>query len=91
MGLLAAVRGDTAGLLGINPAKPWLMVHCGTGGSANNLSAAQYAELLLGSQQQWPDCPCVVTAGPGEEVLGLRAGGGADPRWRGSCLCLRLA
>lgn len=81
-GLLAAVRGDTAGLLGINPAKPWLMVHCGTGGSANNLSAAQYAELLLGLQQQWPDCPCVVTAGPGEEVLAhelaarILAGGG---------------
>ncbi len=81
-GLLAAVRGDTAGRLGINPAKPWLMVHCGTGGSATNISVAQYAELVIGLQQQWPDHPCVITAGPGEEALAgelasaVMAGGG---------------
>ena len=81
-GLLAAVRGDTAGLLGINPAKPWLMVHCGTGGSATNLSLEQYAELILGLQSGWPDHPCVLTAGPGEEQMAeelaqkVGAGGG---------------
>ena len=83
--LLVAVRGDTAGQLGINPAKPWLMVHCGTGGSANNLRLEQYATLILGLQQHYPDYPCVLTAGPGEgemaaalETLVQQGGGHAS-------------
>lgn len=51
-------------LLGINPNKPWVYLHAGSGGSANNLSLQQYAklysELNLASE-------CVLTAGPGEE------------------------
>ena len=67
-GLLTAVRGDTAARLGVNPAKYWLLVHAGSGGSANNLSLQQYADLILALQAARPDRPCILTAGPGEEV-----------------------
>lgn len=67
-GLLTAVRGDTAARLGVNPAKYWLLVHAGSGGSANNLSLEQYAKLILALQAARPDRPCILTAGPGEEV-----------------------
>ncbi|EGR1891019.1 lipopolysaccharide heptosyltransferase family protein [Vibrio vulnificus] len=49
--------------LSIEAHKPWVMVHAGTGGSANNLTLAQYAELLKGIEQ---DFQLIVTAGPGE-------------------------
>jgi len=64
---LARVRAETAAALGIPAQQPWLMVHAGSGGSANNLSLDQYARLILGLQA---DCsaPCVLTAGPGEEA-----------------------
>ncbi len=81
-GLLTTVRGDTAARLGVDPAKPWLMVHAGSGGSANNLSLSQYAELILALQAARPDCPCILTAGPGEEAQAralagqIQAGGG---------------
>lgn len=79
---LNRVREDTAVCLGIAADVPWLMVHAGTGGSANNLTLPQYAELVAGLQQV-QSMPCVVTAGPGEEdkaqaLVGLIAGLGGQ-------------
>lgn len=65
---LARVRAETAGKLGLDVARPWLMVHAGSGGSANNLSIAQYARLIIKLNQACPELQCVLTAGPGEET-----------------------
>ncbi|MCW8348052.1 glycosyltransferase family 9 protein [Vibrio sp. ZSDZ65] len=48
----------------LNKARPWLFVHAGSGGSANNLSIEQYADLVAGMTR---DVEVVLTAGPGEE------------------------
>ncbi|GJH43591.1 glycosyltransferase family 9 protein [Pasteurella canis] len=45
--------------------KKWIFVHSGSGGSATNLSLAQYAELIVGLLQQF-DCHIILTAGPNE-------------------------
>ncbi len=50
--------------LGLNKSKPWLYVHAGSGGSANNLSITQYATLVANIDG---DFEVVLTAGPGEE------------------------
>ncbi|RTZ14790.1 lipopolysaccharide heptosyltransferase family protein [Vibrio aquaticus] len=44
--------------------KPWIYVHAGSGGSANNLSLQQYTDLVTGLEGE---CEIVLTAGPGEE------------------------
>lgn len=49
--------------LSIDASQPWVMVHAGTGGSSNNLSACQYATLLKGIEHEFQ---LIVTAGPGE-------------------------
>lgn len=51
--------------LGIGGDKKWLFVHSGSGGSANNLSPAQYAQLITGLLQAF-DCYVILTAGPNE-------------------------
>ncbi|PWI33178.1 ADP-heptose--LPS heptosyltransferase [Vibrio albus] len=51
--------------LDICPDKRWLFVHAGTGGSANNLSLEQYADLITAIEA---DFELVITAGPGEEA-----------------------
>ncbi|MGQ0286360.1 glycosyltransferase family 9 protein [Pasteurellaceae bacterium 22721_9_1] len=51
--------------LGLDKDKKWLFVHSGTGGSANNLSLSQYAELIQGILGGF-DCQVVLTAGPNE-------------------------
>lgn len=51
--------------LGISTNKKWIFVHSGSGGSATNLSLAQYAELIQGLLTEF-DCNAVLTAGPGE-------------------------
>ncbi len=61
---LEAQRTKLVNQLQLNPSLPWVMVHAGTGGSANNLSLAQYAELLQGLDTPFQ---LVITAGPGEE------------------------
>ncbi len=53
--------------LGIAPNKKWVFVHSGSGGSANNLSLTQYAELINGILAQF-DCHIVLTAGPNESA-----------------------
>ncbi|MGC7559869.1 glycosyltransferase family 9 protein [Pasteurella sp. PK-2025] len=51
--------------LGLDVAKKWVFVHSGSGGSATNLSLAQYARLISGLLSQF-DCQIVLTAGPNE-------------------------
>ncbi|SMB90516.1 ADP-heptose:LPS heptosyltransferase [Pasteurella testudinis DSM 23072] len=53
-------------LLELSPSKKWVFVHAGTGGSANNLTLRQYAEIVQGLNQSL-DCQIVLTAGPGEK------------------------
>ncbi|HBC3996357.1 TPA: glycosyltransferase family 9 protein [Vibrio cholerae] len=62
---LAAQRSKLAEQLELNPAKAWLFIHAGSGGSANNLSLAQYCELVTGVMDEHKQV--VLTAGPGEE------------------------
>ena len=54
-------------LLNITQDKKWLFVHSGSGGSANNLSLAQYADLIRGLLAQF-DIYVVLTAGPNESA-----------------------
>lgn len=65
---LSAIRLQIANELNISSSVGWLMVHCGSGGSANNLSLEQYAELVMLLQKTKPNCCVVLTAGPGEET-----------------------
>ncbi len=66
---LANFRLEQAKRLGIDAARPWLLVHAGSGGSANNLSPGQYAELIGRLRQSFPEAQPVLTAGPGEQAL----------------------
>lgn len=50
--------------LSLHSDKPWIYVHAGSGGSANNLSLQQYTQLVCGLEG---DFEVVLTAGPGEE------------------------
>ncbi|GAL22034.1 ADP-heptose-lipooligosaccharide heptosyltransferase II [Vibrio maritimus] len=61
---LAKKKEKLSEQLGLNKAKPWLYVHAGSGGSANNLSLQQYCSLLTALED---DFELVLTAGPGEE------------------------
>ncbi|PJG84583.1 glycosyltransferase family 9 protein [Conservatibacter flavescens] len=45
--------------------KKWVFVHAGTGGSANNLSLKQYADLILEILAKF-NCEIILTAGPNE-------------------------
>lgn len=64
--LLAQKQKLSTGL-GLSMEKPWLYVHAGSGGSANNLSLQQYADLVAGVIAE-NDLDVVLTAGPGEEA-----------------------
>lgn len=66
---LAGFRVQQAAALGIAADRPWLLVHAGSGGSANNLSAGQYGQLIRGLCRQFPGVQPVLTAGPGEQAL----------------------
>lgn len=48
--------------------KHWMMVHAGSGGSANNLSLAQYEELVAALAKRLPDWVFVLTAGSAEQT-----------------------
>ncbi|WP_116474818.1 glycosyltransferase family 9 protein [Zobellella maritima] len=65
----AAFRSKQAQSLGISAERPWLLVHAGSGGSANNLSVQQYAELLGQLGRDFPEAQPILTAGPGEQAL----------------------
>ncbi|MGO4999634.1 glycosyltransferase family 9 protein [Oceanisphaera sp. W20_SRM_FM3] len=66
---LAAFKAEQARQLGIAADKPWLLVHAGSGGSANNVSISQYADLTRRLQAAYPQLQAVLTAGPGEQAL----------------------
>ncbi|MBA2777888.1 glycosyltransferase family 9 protein [Billgrantia kenyensis] len=72
---IEAQREEIASELDLDASRPWLFLHAGSGGSAVNLSTAQYAKLAAaidsrltatGIQAHW-----VLTAGPGEEQTAL--------------------
>ncbi|WP_112478477.1 glycosyltransferase family 9 protein [Vibrio variabilis] len=61
---LAKQKEKLASELGLNKALPWVYVHAGSGGSANNLTLEQYSNLVAGIDR---NVNVVLTAGPGEE------------------------
>ncbi|KXF82727.1 glycosyltransferase family 9 protein [Enterovibrio coralii] len=63
---LVSQKAKLAEGLAIRNDVPWLYVHAGSGGSANNLSLSQYAELVAGIVGE-KTMEVVLTAGPGEE------------------------
>ena len=62
---IAAQKAKIAKNLQISTACKWLFVHSSTGGSANNLSVTQYAQLIRALLAEF-DCQAVLTAGQGE-------------------------
>ncbi|MGY5613751.1 glycosyltransferase family 9 protein [Vibrio brasiliensis] len=61
---LVEQKAKLAQQLSLNSDKPWIYVHAGSGGSANNLSLQQYTQLVCGLEG---DFEVVLTAGPEEE------------------------
>ena len=57
-------KSKLAQQLDLDVDKPWIYVHAGSGGSANNLSHLQYTQLVCGLEGEFE---VVLTAGPGEE------------------------
>jgi ADP-heptose:LPS heptosyltransferase len=71
-GETTALRDRLANMLGLDAARPWFFLHSGSGGSANNLSIEQYAQLVISMHQQFMQNrqklpQWVLTCGPGEE------------------------
>jgi len=67
------LRELLANMLGLDAARPWFFLHSGSGGSANNLSLEQYAQLVISMHQQLQQerrklPQWVLTCGPGEEA-----------------------
>lgn len=69
-----ARRAELIASYGIEPAARVVMLHCGHGGSANNLSVEQYARLAS-SLRSRDGHAFVCTAGPGEEEAAARLAG----------------
>ena len=66
--------------LQIDTSKKWIFLHSGSGGSANNLSLTQYAQLIRGVLRHF-DAYVILTAGPTEsEKAHELAGLVQDPR-----------
>ena len=76
--------------LGLDMGETWIFVHSGSGGSANNLSIEQYAELVARIDRQWAGQGAlrsprwILTAGPGEsealsQFMQLLHGKGMNP------------
>lgn len=63
---LAEQKNKLAAELAIKPTKPWIFVHAGTGGSANNISLEQYRDLVSGICDE-RSVEVILTAGPGEQ------------------------
>jgi len=66
-----AQRRRLAEELGLDPARPWVFLHGGSGGSAVNLSPERYARLVQEVGARLPGervAQWVLTAGPGEEA-----------------------
>lgn len=85
---LSQFKAEQAHILGISATAPWLLVHAGSGGSANNLSVAQYADLTSQLRQAHPELEVVLTAGPGEQALAQEV---VDKVGKGAVLAYGLA
>ncbi len=66
---VAQCRQRLAQSLSLSETARWLVVHVGSGGSANNLTLEQYERLVLALSDRLTDWQFVLTAGPGEEAL----------------------
>lgn len=64
--ILTEQKASLAQSLSIDVDKQWCFIHAGTGGSANNLSLQQYAQLIELLSKEYPDFVFVLTAGPDE-------------------------
>lgn len=64
-----ATRQAMAAALGLDPEAAWLMVHPGSGGSANNLSLEQYEALIASLVARLSNWQVVLSAGPGEQTM----------------------
>ncbi|PRQ62878.1 glycosyltransferase family 9 protein [Vibrio sp. V01_P9A10T6] len=62
---LVEQKSKLATQLHLDISKPWVFVHAGSGGSANNLSLEQYTQLVMGIDGKQE---IILTAGPGEEA-----------------------
>ncbi|OXX53587.1 ADP-heptose--LPS heptosyltransferase [Vibrio sp. V12_P9A6T4] len=62
---LVEQKSKLAAQLHLDTSKPWMFVHAGSGGSANNLSLEQYTQLVMGIDGKQE---IILTAGPGEEA-----------------------
>ncbi|SCX77555.1 glycosyltransferase family 9 protein [Desulfoluna spongiiphila] len=82
-GQLESQRQKLAEQLSIRVDTPWVFVHAGSGGSANNLSLEQYAALISGLPAH---CDVVLTAGPGEEENAKKLRGIAEEKGRHTVL-----
>lgn len=63
--ILQTQKAKLVAQLQISSDKKWVFVHSSTGGSANNLSIEQYADLIQGILTEF-DCYVILTAGKGE-------------------------
>ncbi|CAH8230229.1 glycosyltransferase family 9 protein [Vibrio aestuarianus] len=63
--MFAEQKSKLAAQLHLDTGKPWVFVHAGSGGSANNLSLEQYTQLVMGIDGEKE---IILTAGPGEEA-----------------------
>ncbi|BDQ26603.1 glycosyltransferase family 9 protein [Helicobacter heilmannii] len=62
---IKAQRGKLVQQFKLDPNKPWIFVHTGTGGSSPNLSKDQWIELILGLLKGL-DAQMILSAGPTE-------------------------
>jgi len=66
---LSQARTRLAQALSLSTTSPWMMVHVGSGGSANNLSLEQYEQLVVALSERLHGWQFVLTAGPAEEAI----------------------
>lgn len=66
---VSQARGRLAQVLSLPTTSNWMMVHVGSGGSANNLSLEQYEQLVVALSQRLIHWQFVLTAGPAEEAI----------------------
>lgn len=65
--VLVAQKDKLATQLAIKQTNPWIFVHAGSGGSANNMSLEQYRDFVAGICDGLT-AQIILTAGPGEQA-----------------------
>jgi ADP-heptose:LPS heptosyltransferase len=66
---VSQARAHLAQSLTLPTTSKWMMVHVGSGGSANNLSLEQYEQLVVALSERLDGWQFVLTAGPAEEAV----------------------